>query len=1138
MRKLLYSACTAAAFLLTTLPLNAQSSKSPTDANIHVNDRDGAVSSMRFAEGSSFTIAGVQQVFSTYLKLNPATDELRFKAVDKASDAISVNRFTQFFKGVKVEHGSYIVAEKNGVLSYMSGNFYRTNPSINTTPQLSEAASLQKALEFTGASKYIWEIAGSDQQLKKELNDPSATYAPKGNLVLVEDYYGGEEPDGILHLAWHFDIYATHPLSRNDVYVDAITGRILFTNSIIKHVQATGNSTYSGPVTFEALNTAGVFSLHDNTRGGGVNTFTLNDSSNISFKQDVTSTSAAFPSSVAIDAHWGAEKVYDYWNLKHNRLSYNNNNAPLNSYVNYSKNYNNAFWNGTAMIYGDGSGRGSGGFDPLVSLDICGHEIGHGVCQATAGLIYNRESGGMNEGFSDIWGAVIENYANPHETDAKAKDIWSIGEEISNAPLRDMINPNLYGDPDTYGGAYWKFATSNCNPNSNTNDQCGVHSNSGVLNRWFYVLTTGAKGTNDVGNAYEVKGVGIDTAAIIAYGTELSLTQTSNYAVCRQQSINYATAQFGACSKEVEAVIRAWYSVNVGSDYTSCNSQISFGTPYDEVDENASLATCPASHTVNVPVIINGPAPSGGNTTVTVFITGGTAINGVDYTIPNPVLTFPAGSTAPQLLGISVMDNGNTLDTGKYIELTMTLAANGSTAVAANVFTTTRIEIVNDDLAPVVGSTDTRTVGTSTQTANITSPFLSQNNQAHIQYIFTAKELLRAGLKPKATFKSLAFIVNTKASTQPYTNYTVQLAPTNLSIFSNSFVAGNFTTVYSSNLTTNSGINTLTFTNGYVWDGGNLALDICFTNTSRVGGNDQVQGFAASGNRAAFNANNSTSGGCNLGFIGANVSNARPVIRFTQDVAPTPIEATAGATRKWDVRAGDRTYFYSDNDQELIAGILDNAVDLGCVEATVSKGGNGFITGGFGQFSNIIRSAKEFTLTPSQNDTATYDGWFYLNDTELAGQSITPLSILHTTSLTDAGMTLANSELVSINGRIMGQNYTGFRGTIRGFGRFFFVDGLPNLAVKNTTSEFAGMKVINNPFSNDLEIAYTIAQNETVNIKLMDLTGKSVYVAYKPLTSGRGQITLPLSNLNLASGNYVLQIVSNGGVYTTKVLKN
>jgi Zn-dependent metalloprotease len=1142
-KHLLFAEGAFALALFAVQPVFAQKKAIGPAVSIVANERgDGTPASVSFGTSGAYKAADAAKVFQQYLALNPGTDELRFKAVDKASADISIARYTQFYKGIKVEHGSYIIASKNDVMSYMSGNFYRTSASINTQPQLTESVALQKALDHTGAKKYIWEIPGADAQLQRDLNKPGATYAPKGELVLIEDYFGGEVPDGKLHLAWHFDIYAVEPLSRNDVYVDAVTGRILFTNAIMKHVQATGNSVYSGPVAFQAMEINGGYSLNDTTRGGGVNTYTLSDSTAVSDRDTVRSTTTAFASGVAIDAHWGAGKVYDYWKTVHNRLSYDNQNSPLNSYVNYGRGYNNAFWSGSAMFYGNGTGRAGGGFDPLVSLDICSHEIGHGVCQQTAGLIYSRESGGINEGFSDIWGAVIEHYANPNETDARAKSRWEIGEEIGNAPLRNMANPGLYGDPDTYGGNNWKFATSNCSPNGNGNspnynDNCGVHSNSGVLNKWFYLLTEGGTGINTVNKYYAVAGIGIDTAALIAYGTELSLTPTANYALARTNSINYATAQFGAYSKVVEAVIRAWHAVNVGNNYTACTPQVSFEAPVTNVIEDAAMSECLGSRTVSVPVVLNGPAPTGGNAVVTIAVTGGTAVSGQDYTIPSATLIFPAGSTAPQMLSIMVFDNGNSVDTNKYIDLTFTLAANGSDVTSASVLTTTRVKITNDDLAPWNALNNTRTIGTGGSTANATSPFLSTATQARVQYILTADELRAAGIRRNAALTKIGFSIITKASTQPFSNFNIELGHTTANIFTptSGFITAGLQPVFNGSVTTTAGTNTITFDSSFVWDGvSNLVVAVCFTNTTRINANDQVQGFAASGNRTAYASSSGIGGGCSLPFAPASIGTTRPVIRLTQEAPSVVIESSAASTRKWEVRTNDRTYFYSDNDKELIAGIWNGTSDLGCVEATVTQEGIGFAKT---SFSGVNRSIKEYLISVSENDTASYTGIFYLTTAELNGANTNNLQIVKTTAATDAEVDASNMETIPIAFVTNGTGYRAFRTTFRGFGRYFFVDATPNLAIGMLTANTGSMAVINNPFSHELKVGYNVARGETAIIKLLDITGKVVYSNSQALQRGQGRFGLPVGNLSLAPGSYILQVMHTGGVFTAQVVK-
>jgi hypothetical protein len=263
----------------------------------------------------------------------------------------------------------------------------------------------------------------------------------------------------------------------------------------------------------------------------------------------------------------------------HNRNSYDDNGSAIKSYVHYDRDYDNAFWNGSVMTYGDGSDTY---FDALTSLDVAAHEIGHAVMTYTADLTYSYESGAMNEGYSDIWGACVEYYAEPN------KQTWLIGEDIDrrsgHAALRDMSNPKAEGQPDTYQGQNWYTGSS---------DNGGVHTNSGVLNYWFYLVTVGGSGTNDNGDNYNVTGIGIDKAAYIAYRTlKIYLTSDSDYADARTYSIQAAKDLYGAGSQEEQTVTNAWYAVGIGSPYGVLNYCSSKGNSVsDEYIQRVQLNT-------------------------------------------------------------------------------------------------------------------------------------------------------------------------------------------------------------------------------------------------------------------------------------------------------------------------------------------------------------------------------------------------------------------------------------------------------------------------------------------------------------------------------------------------------------------
>ena len=634
------------------------------------NSVDGTFTSIKFPVGVKWTTDQAQEMFASYLGIDGKENKMAFERATTTKQGTVVHKYVQYYKGVKVALSSVKVMSKGGEVSFVTGNYYKPGKAQSATPAISEASALNAALKRVGAAKYMWE---------EKTNFPGTSAPPQGELVWVEDFSKGES-DRRLHLAYAFNVYASKPLSRDMVYVDANTAEILFVNPLLHHTAASGPSLYSGTVNFESSLSGGTYTLYDSTRGGGIITHSL-DNTEGATDLDVTSTSAIFTSdSASLDAHWGAEKVFDYWLNVQGRNSIDDAGMAIWSYTHYDTGYNNAFWDGYEMIYGDGTGVAAGGFNPLVALDVCAHEIGHGICQYTADLVYNKEPGAMNEGFSDIWGAVIENYADPHETDAVAKSTWRIGEEVrAGNPLRRMDNPNLKGQPDTYGGTNWTSVTS-CTP-SDANDQCGVHRNSGVLNYWFYLLCQGGSGTNDIGNAFSVTGIGITKGADIAYQTELMLASNATYANCRTASINAAITLYGACSAEVQSVIKAWYAVGVGANFTPvsaisgpstvCTS--SFVTLSSSPAGGVWTTSSAAVATVNTVGVVSGVGSGTADITYTISPSGCYATKTIT------VYAMPAAIT-----GTAVVCSGNTTTLNNSVTGGTWLSSNTAVAIVGS----------------------------------------------------------------------------------------------------------------------------------------------------------------------------------------------------------------------------------------------------------------------------------------------------------------------------------------------------------------------------------------------------------------------------------------------------------------------
>lgn len=597
-----------------------------------ITDERGKPSFVIFKETSSYKSSDAQKVFKEQLGMKDNSALSLIKS-EKDKHGYTHEKYQLFHQGIKVEFSTYSLHSKSGKLESMSGEFYQIN-AVNTRPSISKEQALSLAMKQIGASSYLWESAEEARAMDYQ--------KPTGELVilpLLEDEDNGKRTERF-RLAYKFDIYATNPVSRGDMYIDAVNGDVLFYNATIKHLEefsnvpqpsilektnssvstlllaANADTRYSGTKSIETSLSGSSYILSDTTRGiGGILTLNMKKGTNYAAAVNFTDADNIWTASEynnankdngALDAHWGAEKTYDYWSTVHGRNSFDGAGAAIKSYVHYSTNYNNAYWNGSVMTYGDGSG--TGGFNVLTSIDVAAHEIGHAICSKEANLAYQLESGALNEAFSDIWAACVEHYTAPNEQDNK--QIWLIGEEIEmragHIALRSMSNPKAEGQPDTYGGTNWVNQTK-CRPSSR-NDYCGVHKNSGVLNHWFYILTEGKAGTNDKGNAYNVTGIGIDKAAKIAYRMEsVHLTPNSTYASARTYGIQAATEIFGADTPEVVATTNAFYAVGVGAAYVSPTGKMdsSFASPAKTADDVFVLYPNPASATLTISVLEN-----------------------------------------------------------------------------------------------------------------------------------------------------------------------------------------------------------------------------------------------------------------------------------------------------------------------------------------------------------------------------------------------------------------------------------------------------------------------------------------------------------------------------------------------------
>ncbi|MEK0420218.1 MAG: hypothetical protein RLZZ161_69 [Bacteroidota bacterium] len=468
-------------------------------------------------------------------------------------------RAQHWFNGIPSELSTLILHEKDGKLLSINGDLVPES-FFEGKSMLTAEQGREKALQFMPASLYYWQDEGQNAILRQLSGKADTSYFPKGTKVYCPKDFRLE---GKHRLAWKFEVYALEPLGGKSIYVDAETGEILASQDLILHTEVKGTAVtaYSGTQKMQTDSTAPTtFRLREFNRGKGIETYNLRKSTSYGSAVDFLDADNywnnvnANKDEVATDAHWGAEMTYDYFSKEHSRNSFDAAGAKIISYVHYGTNYNNAFWNGSYMTYGDGDGSL---FIPLTALDVCGHEIAHAVTTYTAGLVYSYESGALNESFSDIFGNTIEAWARP------SKWSWIIGEDMtpSKKGIRSMLNPNAFNHPKFYKGVSWYAGAG---------DNGGVHYNSGVQNYWYYLIANGSKGTNEKGWTFQIDSLGFVKAGKIAYrNLSVYLTKNSQYADARTFSIMSAADLYGQCSKEVIAVTNAWWVCGVGNKYDS-----------------------------------------------------------------------------------------------------------------------------------------------------------------------------------------------------------------------------------------------------------------------------------------------------------------------------------------------------------------------------------------------------------------------------------------------------------------------------------------------------------------------------------------------------------------------------------------
>jgi bacillolysin len=450
-------------------------------------------------------------------------DAGQFDVIDVTKDEIGMTHYKLALKvdGIPV-YGSEIIVHtnKNGIVTAMNGQ---------VEPQL-EHVKWNKRVKISKDEA----IKEAESTLSFEPTKNSYSQAPTSELYLYQDKKRWLP-------VYQVDLQYIQPeAGRKIVFVSAVNGKVVHQIDYTQHAATTGTGVgvNGNSVTLNTYSSNGSYYLYDTTKAmnGVIRTYTANEGSSLP-GSDVTDSDNNYNASsqaAAVDAHYNAGVTYDYFYNQHNRNSYDNNGSDIISTVNYSSDYNNAFWNGSQMVYGDGDGST---FIPLSgALDVVAHELAHAVTDTSASLVYQDQSGALNESYSDVFGVIVE---------AEAGDFdWLLGEDVytpgtSGDALRSISNPEQYNQPAHMDDYYYT-----------SSDNGGVHTNSGIPNKAFYYIA------NDIG---------LDKSGEIYYRSLTSyLTSQSDFMDARNALLQSAEDLYGASSPEYEAVANGYSAVGIG----------------------------------------------------------------------------------------------------------------------------------------------------------------------------------------------------------------------------------------------------------------------------------------------------------------------------------------------------------------------------------------------------------------------------------------------------------------------------------------------------------------------------------------------------------------------------------------------
>ncbi len=467
-------------------------------------------------------------------KMTDAAAELSLSKSEVDELAMTHVRFQQVVHGVPVV-GAELMAhyDAQGRLTSIDANYISGIHDVDVQPKISAALAR--------------DLARGDVVATTKNVDESKLTTSEGKLVV---YAQGSRPAALAYEHTIRAVFGDEPAIWV-VTVDAKTGEILHRYNNLQTIEATGAGVLGDSKKFQVVQSGSTYQMTDASRGVSISTYSANGqqagpdqgAQEVS-SSTLTSWDRGVGPGAAVDAHVYAGVVFDYYKKVHARNAIDGNGTPMLSTVHFGQAYDNAFWDGSGMNYGDGGQL----FKPLsAGLDVVAHEFTHGVTGSTSNMNYEGQSGALNEAVSDIFGVFIEHSFAPDPIKN-----WIMGERIAlgSQGMRDFKTPANGDQP----GNMSVFVNTQ-------QDNGGVHINSGIVNNAAYLMTMG--GTNPISKTQVAFGIGWEKSEKLWYRANTHYFMTTTNFAQAAQGVMQAAKDVALTENETNIVDCAWKATGV-----------------------------------------------------------------------------------------------------------------------------------------------------------------------------------------------------------------------------------------------------------------------------------------------------------------------------------------------------------------------------------------------------------------------------------------------------------------------------------------------------------------------------------------------------------------------------------------------